>query len=134
MKKFLFLGLLAAFTTLHACKDDDSSTTDEFKYTATIESPDDSDKALGATLPIHVHFKEENGGTIHNINVRIYNKDTNTEIYSKPDNSHSHSSAEKHFEDEIELTEAGHWVLEAKVWGHEDGEAEVKAAVEFHVK
>lgn len=132
MKKFLFLSLLAALFTFNACKDDDT-TTDEPKYHAHIESPDTNDKTVGDSLPIHVHFEDENGGTVHHINVRIYEKDSGVEIYNKPTTAHVHAEGEYSFEDEIELTTAGHWVLEAKVWGHDDGVAEVVESVEFHV-
>ena len=132
MKKFLFLTLLTAVFAFNACKDDDT-TTDEPDYHAHIESPDTSDKLVGDMLHIHVNFEDHNGGTVHHINVRIYNKDTNVEIYNKPTSAHVHAEGEYLFEDEIELTTAGHWVLEAKVWGHDDGVAEVVESVEFHV-
>jgi hypothetical protein len=131
MKKFLFLSLLATLFAFNACKDDDTS--DEPSYQINIESPNTTDKVVGDSLDIHVHFSDKNGGTVHHINVRIYEKDSGTEIYSKPDEAHQHAEGELSFEDKIELTTAGHWVLEAKVWGHDDGVAEVSESVEFHV-
>jgi hypothetical protein len=80
-----------------------------------------------------VVFEEHNGLTIHNVNVRIYNKDTGTEIFNKPSSSHQHAEGEYVLEDELELTTAGHYVMEAKVWGHDDGVAETVESVEFHV-
>lgn len=133
MKKLLFLGLFTALFAFNACKEDDDTTTDALEYAVEIESPNSTDKAVGDMLDIHVHFTEENGATIHNVNVRIYNKDTGAEIYSKPDDSHKHATGSYDFEDQVELTEAGHWVLEAKVWGHDGTEDEVKSSVEFHV-
>ncbi|MBI1225303.1 MAG: hypothetical protein GC192_08710 [Bacteroidetes bacterium] len=132
MKKFFFLSLLAALFTFNACKDDDTSTS-EPDYQISIESPDDTAKAVGDDLDIHIHFSDKNGGTVHHINVRIYEKDSGTEIYNKPDEEHVHAEGEYSFEDNITLTTAGHYVLEAKVWGHDDGVSEVVKSVEFHV-
>ena len=131
MKKFLFLSLLAALFTFNACKDDDSSS--EPDYQIHIESPDATDKVVGDSLDIHVHFSDQNGGTVHHINVRIYEKDSGTEIFNKPEAAHVHADVEYSFEDAILLGTPGHWVLEAKVWGHDDGVAEVTESVEFHV-
>lgn len=132
MKKFFFLSLLATLAIFNACKDDDTHT-DVPNYQIEIESPDATDKVVGDSLDIHVHFSDKNKGTVHHINVRIFNKDSGVEIYNKPDEAHAHAEIEYSFEDIIELTTAGHWVLEAKVWGHDDGVAEVAKSVEFHV-
>lgn len=132
MKKFLFLSLLASLFIFNACKDDDD-TTETSEYQIEIESPNSTDKAVGDELDIHVHFTEKNGGTVHHINVRIYEKDSGTEIYNKPDEAHAHAEGEYSFEDKLTLTTAGHYVLEAKVWGHDDGVSEVTESVEFHV-
>lgn len=132
MKNFLFLALLATVIAFNACKDDDTS--DEPEYHITIESPDTTDKAIGDSLDIHVLFEEHNGGTIHHVNVRIYEKDSGTEIYNEPPSAHVHEEGEHHFEDRIALTTAGHWVLEAKVWGHDDDSPVLSESVEFHVE
>ena len=131
MKRFLFLSLLAALFTFNACKDDDAAK--EPDYQIEIESPDATDKAVGDSLDIHVHFSDKNKGTVHHINVRIFEKDSGVEIYNKPDEAHAHAEIEYSFEDQMQLTTAGHWVLEAKVWGHDDGVAEVTKSVEFHL-
>lgn len=132
MKKLLFLSLLASLFVFNACKDDDDTTNDP-EYHITIESPDTTEKAVGDELDIHVHFSEHNGETVHHINVRIYEKDSGTEIYNKPTEAHVHATGEYNFEDKLTLTTAGHYVLEAKVWGHDDGLAEVTESIEFHV-
>ncbi len=132
MKKFLFLSLLAVLFTFNACKDDDGGVKAP-DYHAHIESPNATEKAVGDLLQISVNFEDHNKGTIHHINVRIFEKDSGVEIYNKPTSAHVHAEKEYKFEDQIQLTTAGHWVLEAKVWGHDDGAAEVKETVEFHV-
>ncbi len=132
MKKFLFLSLLAALFTVAACKDDDNATKDP-SYHIHIDSPGATAKAVGETLQIKVDFEDENGGTVHHINVRIHNKDTNVEIYNKPTSAHVHASKTYLFEDTLPLTEAGTWVLEAMVWGEDDGTFEKMESVEFQV-
>ncbi len=132
MKKFLFLSLLVSIFAFNACKDDDSATKDP-SYHIHIETPDSADKAIGEALQIKVNFEDQNGGIVHHVNVRIYNKDTNTEIYNKPTTAHVHSSKAYLFEDTLPLTEGGTWVLEAMVWGEEDGTFEVMESVEFKV-
>lgn len=132
MKKFLFLSLLATLFAINACKDDDAQTV-EPEYHAHIESPTTADKVVGDSLHIHINFEDQNEGTVHHVNVRIFNKDTGVEIYNKPDEAHVHANKTYAFEDAILLSTAGHWVLEAKVWGHDDGVAEVTESVEFHV-
>lgn len=130
MKKVLFLSLLASLFVFNACKDDDS---DKLNYQIEIESPNTTDKAVGDVLDIHVHFSEKKGGEVHHVNVRIYDKDSGTEIYNKPTEAHVHAEGEYSFEDTFTLPQAGHFVLEAKVWGHEDGEVEFSDSIEFHV-
>ncbi len=131
MKKFLFLGLLATLFVLNACKDDDPTT--EPDYQVTITSPDATDKTIGETLHINIKFEDKNDGIVHHINVRIYEKDSGAEIYNKPAEEHVHASKSYIFEDDLALATAGTWVLEAKVWGEDDGTFEVANSVEFQV-
>lgn len=132
MKKFFFMSLLASLFVFNACKDDDDSS-DTPDYQIEIESPNANDKAVGDELDIHVHFSDKNGGEVHHVNVRIYEKTSGTEIYNKPDEAHVHADGEYSFEDTLTLTTAGQYVLEAKVWGHDDGISEVTESVEFKV-
>lgn len=123
---------MVSILAFNACKDDDNATT-EPAYHVHIDSPDTAAKTVGETLNIKVNFEDHNEGTVHHINVRIYEKDSGVEIYNKPTEAHVHADKSYLFEDTFELTTAGHWVLEAKVWGHDDGVAEVSESVEFHV-
>ena len=88
----------------------------------------------------HVNFAEANGGTIHNINVSIKNATDNTVIYSKPDNAHAHQDGTYEHHDDVILSSdngvEGHsdWILEAKVWGHDETEADAtSSSVTFHL-
>jgi hypothetical protein len=140
MKKLIFpLLILAASLFVFSCgKDDDDSI--EYEYHAHIHSPNTDDKNVDETLNIEVDFESHSGETVHHIQVRIYNKTTNAEIYKKPSDAHVHEESGLYtFEDTFVLSAANgitansDWVLEAKVWGHEDGEGEVMETVEFHV-
>ena len=130
------LGVYALFS---ACKNDDDTTID-YDYHAHIMSPNADEKHLDGTLHIHVEFESHTGETVHHINIRIYNKATNAVVYNKPADTHVHDSSGAYaFEDDFVLSAANgiaihnDYVLEAKVWGEKDGEAEEVSTVEFHV-
>ena len=140
-KLFLLFGLFVVMS----CGDDDVMEDDDVMatpiYKATIMSPDDTDKKVGDMIHIHVNFDEENMSTIHHVNVRIYQKgDESIEIFNGPDEAHVHVDA-GHYElhADVNLDAAagvmGHtdWIIEAKIWGHEAGSAEVIETREFHV-
>ncbi|HMR42312.1 MAG TPA: hypothetical protein PKC40_00695 [Saprospiraceae bacterium] len=135
--KNIFFFLLLLSTAFIACEKEDDHDDDATDYHAHILSPDASNKKVGDEIAIHVQFEDHNGGTVHHINVKIYNKANPSQvIYNKPDEAHVHeTSGEYDFTDTFKLDVDPHtdWVLEAKVWGHEDGVGEVSETVEFHV-
>jgi len=105
-------------------------------YSISIMSPDAEDKKKGDEIHLHVNFEEVNMGTVHHVNVRIYNKADGTEIYSEPTEAHVHEEDGLYeWHDDIKLDVEGHtdWILEAKVWGHDDLEGELTKSIEFHV-
>jgi len=146
--KYLFYLLLFS-TFLIACDNDDDDSdnksttpmhTDNFDYHVHVHSPDNSDKHMNDTMHVHIEFEEHDGKTIHNIKVRIYNQDdTNLVIYSEPTDGHIHADgATEHHANIVLDTNNGFfphsdWTLEAKAWGHDDGEAEKSVTVDFHV-
>ena len=140
---YFFLSVLALGLTFTSCNkddDDDDHGHSDFEYHAHINSPNSDNKHLGDTIDIQVNFEDHNGGTVHHINVRILNKDTEEVIYSKPDVAHVHDESGAYlFEDKFVLSMdngvSAHtdWILEAKVWGHEAGEGEEISTIEFHV-
>jgi hypothetical protein len=140
MKNLIFSLLILSTTFfVFSCGNHDHDSTD-YDYHAHIHSPNADDKNVDGALAIEVEFESHTGETVHHIQVRIYNKATNMEIYKKPTDAHIHEESGKYtFEDNFVLSAANgvtadtDWVLEAKVWGHEDGEAEVMETVEFHV-
>lgn len=139
---FFFLAIVASVTFLNSCKDKDDDSMDvDPEYTITINSPSTDDKHVNDDIHIHVVFESATDETVHHVNVRIYNKADNTiEIFNGPADAHVHATTGKHeLHADLALTEANDvtahsdWILEAKVWGHEDGLSEVEKSIEFHV-
>jgi len=143
MNKLFFSALLSfSFTFLIiSCDNDEEPEMINFDYHAHINSPSTDDKHVGDSIHIHVDFESHTGETVHHINVKIYNKADNTQvIYNAPGDAHVHAEeGEYGYHADLGLTAeegvAAHtdWILEAKVWGHEAGVAEVIESIEFHV-
>lgn len=138
--KHIFLSILTiSIVLLIACEHNNDGPVSIYEYHAHIHQPDSLAKNIGDTLEIEVEFESHTGQTIHHINVRIYDKATNAEVYNKPDEAHVHDSSGAYtFEDQFILSaanglSAGDWILEAKVWGEADGEEETSEQVEFHI-
>ena len=133
MKNLVFIFLISGLAFLISCNNDEVSTA--LEYHIKIESPAANTAVkVGNTLAIKVEFTEHEGGTVHHINVRIYNKATNAEVYNKPNEAHVHQSGSYTYEDNFTLNaSAGDYILEATVWGHDDGVSELKSQVEFKV-
>ena len=131
----ILLGLVPA------CHDDEQAlSVDEFQYHVRIYAPDTTARHLGDTLHIDVEFESQTGMTVHHVNVRIYNVSTLVEVYNQPADAHVHEiSGVYEFTDHLVLSEANSfsahsdWVLEASVWGHDEGVSEVRETIEFHV-
>ena len=139
MKHIFYFLFAASLLTFISCKDDDDPTPSVYEYHAHIHSPDAADKHVGDTLAIEVDFESHTGQPVHHINVRIFKKSDNTEVYNKPTQAHVHDTSGAYtYEDSFVLSAAsglteGDWILEATVWGESDGEEETSEQVEFHV-
>ncbi len=142
--KFRYLFILLPIITLNfmACEKQVPDVTEEvdFKYHAHIHAPTNTTKHMGDTLVLNIEFESHSGVAVHHVNVRIYKKADQTEIYDAPEEAHVHAMEGKYiFKDEIAITPEngmeGHtdWVLEARVWGHKLGQGEVVATQEFHI-
>lgn len=139
--KHVFLALSVAIVCIaYGCKDD-VAMEPEFDYHAHIHSPNTMAKHIDDVLHIDVEFESHTGMTVHHINVRIFNKATGVDVYNKPDDPHVHESSGTYpYEDDFSLSVANgviadaDYILEAKVWGHDDGVEEVMEQVEFHVE
>jgi len=136
--KFIFIFISAILALLYvSCKDEISVPI--YNYTVSILQPDSLPKHLGDTLDINVEFVSHTGEAVHHINVRIFNKATNAEVYNLPVEPHVHDVTGSHtYSDQFVLSAAhglseGDWVLEGKVWGHEDSIEETTSRVEFHI-
>jgi hypothetical protein len=122
-----------------ACKDDSPDEVN-YDYHAHVHSPNTADKSIGDTLHIDIDFESHAGEPVHHIRVRILEENTTTVLYEKPDDPHVGASASEYtFEDEVVLSIANgfqgdkNYVLEATVWGEEDGDGEEQETVVFHV-
>ncbi|MBK8503097.1 MAG: hypothetical protein IPL46_13315 [Saprospiraceae bacterium] len=134
----LFILLILSMLS---CKKDEAEVGDIYEYHAHIMSPNSDHKHLGDELPIVIDFESHTGQPVHHINVSIYRKSDGSTMYSKPEEAHIHeTSGEYTFMDSLLLdasngiTVNNVYVLEAKVWGHEDGVEEEISTVEFQVQ
>jgi len=139
MKKTLFALLLAGTTfLLTQCKPEEQPMPQDEapKYSIQILSPDTQAKHVGDTIQIQVQFDEENGDIVHHINVKIYEKNNDSNvIYNMPTDAHVYQLPPYTYEDPFVLNVPEHsdWVLEAGVWGHENMEGMKTSSIEFHV-
>ena len=139
MKHYNFLILLATTLSfsLASCEKDDDPVS--YDYHAHIAQPSSADKNIGDILFIDVEFESHAGEAVEHINVRIFNKATLTQVYNKPSDPHLDGDVSVYqFQDQITLSTAngfsgGDWVIEATVWGHDEGQDEVVETVEFHI-
>ena len=136
MKNYFLILLAIGFFVAGCDKDDDGDTMTPPDYTVQIMQPSADDKAVGESIHIHVNFDEAEQTTIHHVRVTITNKADGTVLYTGPSAAHVHEETGHHeHHDDVTLNvDAGtEWILEAKVWGHEAGLAEVAETVEFKV-
>lgn len=134
--------ILAISILFVACGEEESAASkpDIFSYEIIIAEPTTEAKHVNDDLNFSIEFNSLSGETVHHINVRIYNKADNTEVYNAPGDAHIHEISGAYlYTDSFMLTndnginEHTDWILEAKVWGHEPGFEEVIETVEFHV-
>lgn len=140
MNKIFFIAIAFLFLTLNSCKDDDDTTID-YQYHAHIHSPSNDDVTLNDSILIEVDYESHTGQPVHHINVSIYKKGSTTKIYNKPTEAHIHDTSGAYtYEDTFVASTANGfeknaiYILEAKVWGENDGEGEESSTVEFTVK
>jgi len=137
MKNCLLFLLIMSATYCLSCKDDGDVVS--YDYHAHIMHPSSANKNMGDILPIQVEFESHAGEAVEHINIRIFNKTNLTEVYSEPSDPHLNGGDPVFmFEDQVQLTaangfSAGDWIIEATVWGHDDGQDQVTEKVEFHV-
>lgn len=139
-KNVLLLFTLGVLVFASCDKDDDPVDEKVFDYHVHIHSPNLDDKHVNDTIQINVEFESMKIQPVHHINIRIYNKSDNTEVYNKPDVAHIHETDGRfEYQHDFVLSNANgvmehtDWVLEAKVWGDSPGLEEESASVEFHV-
>ncbi|HEX5624862.1 MAG TPA: hypothetical protein VFX48_02500 [Saprospiraceae bacterium] len=139
MKK-LFFGLVSLLAVLGwSCSESHDDLA--YEYHAHILLPDSTLKTFNDSMPIKVDFESHTGAPVHHIQLRIFNKSSLVEVYKKPEQEHVHAvSGEYLFQDVVLLNAANgfspgsNWILEARVWGEEDGEEESVSTLEFQIK
>jgi hypothetical protein len=136
MKSLILLFSFFLCISLLSCSTSDDPVS--YEYHAHIMQPSSADKHLGDIMFIRVEFESHTGESIEHIKIRLYNKDTQLEVYNEPDDPHIGGPADYEFEDEFVLSGAntvttGNWVLEATVWGMDEGQDQVKETVEFEI-
>lgn len=144
MKNYLFLFLAVGLFTFSSCGDDDSDThtasTTDYKITFINPAPDNSTIAIaGETLNLEIEFEDQKGGTVHHVNVRIFQKDDDSVVmYDGPGEAHVHEMSGKYvfthdlFLDPAMIPTHTDWVVVAKVWEEEAGVGEVEEIKQFH--
>jgi uncharacterized protein affecting Mg2+/Co2+ transport len=133
---FSIITVLSVFL-ITSCKSDSDNQL-IYDYQIDILKPVVRDWHIGEALEIKVQFNSQTGEEIHHINIRIINKSTQTVVYDKPDPEHVDTPESYTYSDTFILSTnngfvAGDWILEAKVWGHEDFVEEVTKDFEFHI-
>jgi hypothetical protein len=134
MKSGIYIAVLSLLVFI-SCKSDNGLVYD---YLVQINKPTTVDKHLGDLLPIEIYYESRTGEEVHHINITIYNKITHQIVYDKPHDPHLDVPVSYTFTDNFTLSSAnglaeGDWVLEAKVWGHEDGAEVTSETIEFHI-
>lgn len=143
MKNLFFFFLAIGLFSFAACNDDDGDTTADPDYHIHFHTPAEDGTTTsmqGQTLIIEIEFEDHNAGPVHHVNVKVYKKDDATVVlYDGPSDAHVHETSGKYtFTHDLLMdpaTVGGHtdWIVEAKVWGHDAGVAEVTASAQFHV-
>lgn len=135
-QSIFFVFLLGGLLFYSSCNNDDDSL--DSNYQIYLSAPSSVTYFLGDTLPIQVEFQELNGGTIYNVNIRIFNNSDGTEIYNKPDSSNIQIIGGIYsYLDELVLENLdtnGEWILEARVWGEETGDYEIQETMEIQIE
>ena len=145
MQKLWFLLFSITTLTFIACESeqhhDDDIDSLTFEYSLNIISPSVDDKKVDDSIHLHVNFDEAHGETVHHINVKIYEAgNPENVIFNGPDDAHVHNESGHHefqsdfiLSNENGINEHTDWVMEARVWGHEDGLNEQQTSQQFHV-
>ncbi|HUR30080.1 MAG TPA: hypothetical protein VMZ69_01540 [Saprospiraceae bacterium] len=136
MKVIFFFFLLLGCNLFISCNDNDDPVA--YEYHAHVMQPSSADKHLGDILFIDVEFESHSGEKVEHINIKIHNKANTVVVYDKPDDPHVSQGSDYEFQDQFVLSTAngitvGDWVLEATVWGIDEGQEQVVETVEFHV-
>jgi len=132
----LYLILLVSLSWLACGKDDNPVSYD---YHSHIMQPSSASKHMGDVIFIQVEFESHTGEAVEHINIRLYNKDNLSVVYNQPQNAHiAGGAADYEFQDQFILSEAngvspGDWVLEATVWGADEGQDLVIETIEFSI-
>lgn len=138
MRNYLLLILLVGFFI--SCSSDEEVSVEVFDYSVAIMSPDNTDKAVGESVHLHINFDETKDLIIHNISVLIRDE-SGHEIYSHTEHVHTASHYEHHDDIVLDVAAGTELTMEASAWplhstedeqGHGEGEGEHEGENEGH--
>jgi len=130
-----------------SCGDNHSHEGSDFDYNIDIISPVivadaeiglADDMTVGQTLAVKINFSSQTNQKVHNVAVKIHKVGEETTLAYNFER-HVHADGIYLHEANIALTSENNidahtdWILEAKVWGHDQGSEEVTQKIGFHV-
>ena len=137
MKNFFLLVAFACCLTIVRCNTDDDVVS--YDYHAHIKQPSGAAKQMGDVLFIDVEFESHTGANVEHINIRIRDADNMTVVYNMPADPHVPvNGSDYEFQDQFILStengiSPGDWVLEARVWGKDEGQDQEVETVTFRI-
>lgn len=137
MKSAILYLLCFSLIILSSCEKDEGDPV-TYDYHAHIMQPSSSDKQMGDVLFIQVEFESHTGEDVEHINIKLRKADNSAVVYNKPFDPHIGEVSDYEYTDTFDLTTAngvgpGDWVLEATVWGADEGQDQVTEIVTFHI-
>lgn len=136
--KFLFIAIIATLSFISCEKESVNDKVTDYGYHAHILAPNTENKFVGDTLPVKITFESHKGQAVKDISVKIYNKESNENIYQKSQSVNEKSGIYT-FEDTFMLTHSNgvmdhsNWIIEASVWADDLTGSKVTEKVAFHV-
>lgn len=137
MKNFFILVVLACCLTIIRCNTNDDVVS--YDYHAHIRQPSGATRQIGDVLFIDVEFESHTGEDVEHINIMIHDAANTKIVYNMPlDPPVPVKGSDYEFQDQIVLSaenglSPGDWVLQASVWGKDEGQDQEVETVAFRI-